>query len=908
MAENGISWRKYPKSRQKEFLTALKEKENIKGVKQEAVVQTQWYQVLNYCFADYRKNHSQSKSNRLSRSISTFYEGNDVTNNEDGRYATHMEKLLDTDGLMFVNNITVALNLLAEFKDDVKMDKRLEQERILGQVIIYLKHIQQHIEAGNKLHLEMPNVVLAADVNQAFVINARVLYPYLDLDIDWDKYTPRGFYDNLEPVEILHKLDTDQNINPYVYDTKSKDFDINDIIGLAADLASTSLDKNLRKIPVNQANIRGVYDEFLRLVIQDKTKVTSDQELVSMFINALTDHDDFVLKNNTAILIHDDNTVTRYRVNGRNWYAFFSRFDTNYNADEIKSITEVGDVLLEETARRFSGEYWTPTIWTNEAIGLISKRLGKDWKEKYVVWDPAAGSKNLTRDFTFKELYSSTLFNDELALGKMYNRKNQAFQYDFLNDDIDINPENILNSKLYKYAPDLAHALIDKKPIIFYTNPPYGTSGNTVNKESKTGIAATKTNKVMLKDGIGHASENLYCQFYYRVLMLMRAFKLKNVVIAFFSNSQFMGSGSYFAELKKSIFSKFKFVDGFLLNAGEFADTASTWGISFTVLKSDGNPQIVPKEITLKVKETEISGITTIGEHTLCQIDSDDSLLNWVKEINLKDRYDNNKDNVALLTGPFTASRARTKIYYPKNALGYVWLKGNNVEYGLRETGLFSSDYSRERGVGIVPENFERAMIAFAVRRAVNHNWVNNKDSFSKPSDHFYNSPDKQTIIADMVVFDLFDLQSKQSSLKQIQYLGTSYEVKNQFFWLDKNKMKKLADKYLDPKMGFDIESDQNRFVFNWLEENKDILSLEAKRLLYASELVVKDTFKFRKYLATEYSKYSFESWDAGWQQIKKIMLLTKKTDNYKNVFLPAFSTLKDKINKYVYEYGFLKS
>ena len=114
MAENGISWRKYPKSRQKEFLTALKEKENIKGVKQEAVVQAQWYQVLNYCFADYRKNHSQSKSNRLSRSISTFYEGNDVTNNEDGRYATHMEKLLDTDGLMFVNNITVALNLLAE--------------------------------------------------------------------------------------------------------------------------------------------------------------------------------------------------------------------------------------------------------------------------------------------------------------------------------------------------------------------------------------------------------------------------------------------------------------------------------------------------------------------------------------------------------------------------------------------------------------------------------------------------------------------------------------------------------------------------------------------------------------------------------------------------------------------------
>ncbi|WP_173004106.1 hypothetical protein, partial [Lactobacillus helveticus] len=106
------------------------------------------------------------------------------------------DKILGTDGLMFVNNITVALRLIAEFKDDVKMDKRIEQERILGQVIFYLKHIQQHIAAGNKLHLELPNVVLAADVDQAFVINARVLYPYLKLDIDWDKYTARGFYDN----------------------------------------------------------------------------------------------------------------------------------------------------------------------------------------------------------------------------------------------------------------------------------------------------------------------------------------------------------------------------------------------------------------------------------------------------------------------------------------------------------------------------------------------------------------------------------------------------------------------------------------------------------------------------------------------------------------------------------------
>lgn len=168
MASNGINWRRYPKSYQKDFLAALKEKASIKGVSQEPVVQAQWYKVLNYCFADYSKNKSKSRSNSLARSTANFYAAKDTDANR-GQYATHVEKLLDTDGLMFVHGITVALNLIAEFKDDVKMDKRLEQEKILGQVIIYLKHIQQHIAKGNKLNIEMPNVVLAADVDQALL-------------------------------------------------------------------------------------------------------------------------------------------------------------------------------------------------------------------------------------------------------------------------------------------------------------------------------------------------------------------------------------------------------------------------------------------------------------------------------------------------------------------------------------------------------------------------------------------------------------------------------------------------------------------------------------------------------------------------------------------------------------------
>lgn len=54
-----------------------------------------------------------------------------------------------------------------------------------------------------------------------------------------------------------------------------------------------------------------------------------------------------------------------------------------------------------------------------------------------MVWDCAAGVKNLTRDYQFEHLYSSTVHQSELDLSKQYNAYNYAFQYDFLNDDID---------------------------------------------------------------------------------------------------------------------------------------------------------------------------------------------------------------------------------------------------------------------------------------------------------------------------------------------------------------------------------------------------------------------------------------------------------------------------------------
>ena len=64
---------------------------------------------------------------------------------------------------------------------------------------------------------------------------------------------------------------------------------------------------------------------------------------------------------------------------------------------------------MNKTHQRNTGAFYTPKIWADEAKKDISAHLGSDWKDKYTVWDCAAGTGNLIGDDVFKDLYLSTL-------------------------------------------------------------------------------------------------------------------------------------------------------------------------------------------------------------------------------------------------------------------------------------------------------------------------------------------------------------------------------------------------------------------------------------------------------------------------------------------------------------------
>ena len=258
---------------------------------------------------------------------------------------------------------------------------------------------------------------------------------------------------------------------------------------------------------------------------------------------------------------------------------------------------EIYDRFIDDKERRKKGQFYTPKIFADYAHKLISDTLGDNWKDEYVVWDNCCGTKNLTRDYRFKELYCSTLENAELEISKKYNPEAVSFQFDFLNDTIAGRDSlsGVYDDKLPKGLKD---ALLENKPIVFLLNPPYA-------KNSKIGahdIGISNISKEMSKE-VGSLT-TLHCQFLYRIMKIKEKFNLTNCIIALFCKP--ILAQTAYKKFRIKFLNNFKFNTACLFNAGHFANVSSAWGISFTIFESGKDTNITYQHTLIDNKDGQL--------------------------------------------------------------------------------------------------------------------------------------------------------------------------------------------------------------------------------------------------------------------------------------------------------------
>ena len=844
-----------------------------------------------------------------------------VKSDKKGKASISDIRVEGTDGLLELEYLDIGKGNVGTYVGFVtlmecKLDQDLRDIRYRCEVILqsvcYMKQLKE------KQGYEVPLVVFICTKKACFLLPRKALMPFVDRDIQG--YKSASTAAKLNPSILVDMMNTEEIRSVYIHSVDDK-FSMSDVAYEIYQLASSGAVDN----QIDEAVISKAFDYFTMHVLQEKK--VDPRDAVKWFITLILKPDDCYMHPKKSKLVIAGTEVS---IDKDTYLSFRGHFglEKTYTLEEQRKFTAIQDRLIEDETRRRRGDFYTPTVWVDEAHRLLDKELGAGWRGNYMVWDCCCGTMNLTRDYTFgvgnENLFASTLVQGDLDCSAEYNKGSTRFQYDFLNDDVDefeiinakknaggvLSVDDFKNTKLYKCAPRLIERLLDGEKLVFLINPPYATSGEMASaatgKEKKSGVASSKINNLMRVGKVGGSSQQLYAQFIYRVFLLSNMFM--GIKLGIFAPGLYMCS-KIFKPLFDMALSN-SYMNGFMLQASQFADVKANWSITFCLWDLDGKSS--GNSIAPYVLDSSISGVQPLGSHMFAF--SDSRLADFIKTGKA------GLDNTCVET--FTMSSALTVSNGSYKAT-------ENMGYYIANTGIVESNNQfimimphRLKGhlasYAIQADNFLKCCSAFTARRLVTGpraTWVNCKDEYMIPD---VSNPKYAQFEADSIVYSLFNNASNQSSLRDIDYNGKKWDIKNEFFWLSRAEMKALCQSSSDPvninnDVGNDLltHADDERYVYKMLSDPniQANLSSEAKAVLAAATALLKKSFKYRKTIAQLHPEYHLNTWDMGYYQMNKLIKdcgdLALQEEFKK--FRELYRALDEKLYPLVYELGFLK-
>lgn len=589
----------------------------------------------------------------------------------------------------------------------------------------------------------------------AFVpyINVQDIF-YLN-DFNWN-VTPSN-HETKEFQLIQQRIEDTLKKYAYIYDYQKDEKDLVTFIQENVAKATTTnkirIDKNnfipiyLRWLEFVKANIDVNWDDLKKANILD-----SDFYLADLFVDdkdTLNAADDitirdnlFVVYQNTGYKIAKENIKQMFdaTINIKNKEAY-QLFWKRYKRPPLKEfqdyIIERRDLLVPQDIRERKGAFFTPRKWVELSQKYLTDYLGENWQDEYYIWDCAAGTGNLLAGLTNKyNIYASTL--DQADLNVMHERidhganllKNHVFQFDFLNDD-------------FTKLPQSLQAIINddekRKKLVVYINPPYAEVSSKAEK-GKVGVNQTKTHATYTSI-LGTAGRELFAQFLIRIYS-----ELNDTIIAEFSTLKIL-QGSAFLNLQQHFKAKLECI--FLAPADTFDNVKGQFPIGFKVWNTS------KKELF---------------ESTLADIYDRNAQF-----IGTKAFYALNKNHYINKFISIYKSTKDDNIGFMDGINGNDF-QHNNIIYILNT----KEQLPNPRGIWVNAVNLIPVSIYFAVRKAIEATWLNDRDQFLNPNDGWKADAEFQN---DCLTFTLFNnnIQSNHGENHWIPFTEPQVTAQDKF-------------------------------------------------------------------------------------------------------------------------------
>jgi len=676
---------------------------------------------------------------------------------------------------------------------------------------------------------------------------------------------------------IEHILNTHTYVFDFLDDEKELKHFIKNNIGLATEPGKILIDKNnfvsiyLRWLTQVKPYINFDWEEGKKQNIVDSDfyladLFVDDKDTPSMDDDTPIKDELFVVFKRSHYEIAKENLKSLFNAtiditNKEKYEQFWKKYKRQPVADFQQYIIDRRDLLIPQDIRERKGAFFTPQMWVELSQKYIADVLGPDWQDEYYVWDCAAGTGNLLAGLTNKyNIWASTL--DMADVNVMKERiKNGAnlledhvFQFDFLNDDFTKLPQELQN---------IINDPEKRKKLVMYINPPYAEASDkkTLSKqEGKSGVEQSKINKKYALF-LGQGNAELFAQFLIRINK-----EIQNCIIANFSKLKIL-QGQHFDDFRNHFNAELKSM--FIVPADTFDNVKGKFPIAFMIWFCKPNYRF-----TEYIADVFDKDGNSICKKTISSYLNHTYINDWIKP------YRGNKnDTINIAKFPF---------------------KGNDFQ-NQNMIAIVHPEmlYNKEAGQFLINSlNLVHAAVYFSVRHGIAADWLNDRDQFVAPNEHWiYDSEFQSNCIA----FTIFSthIQSKYGTNHWIPFTEEEVNARGKFeshFMTDFIKGK-IQPEQQDGLFGGEhkmaepmVFSPEAQAVFNAGRELWRYYHKQPRCNVNASLYDIREHFQGRN----DRGKMNNKSDDAVYMELITNLRISLKV-------------LADKIAPKVYEYGFLK-
>ena len=761
--------------------------------------------------------------------------------------------------------------ILFEFKFDDEFQNIQRRARAFAQSLYYIRRLKYGEDSG----VPSQNICIV-DKKSAAILPSESLAAYYVKSEQSDRYDW-----DLAPSTPCKILIADLAAEPVVRNCHVYDFAVEYDAEIFADLIRAQLlrmpERPVVTKNINEDNFYAVFAEWQR---RFGVAVDNSHKSSEYFLSDIAEGGSELLGLRRVRFKLGDGTINEKVMPIDDYKHFWGIHERVKDARTLTAIRQKMDRMTAIDFRRFTGEFFTPIEHARKALEYIARVVGKNWWEsgEYRLWDMASGTGNLEFTLPAEALqycYISTLLNDDAAYCKKIYPTATVFQYDYLNDGEEKLPSNL--------RADLQNP--ELKWIIFI-NPPFAAASNferRTDKVHKFSVSMTAIRELMTANEMGAVSRELFSQFIWRI---NRDLGNRQTLLGLFSTLKYM-TATNDQKLRDKIFD-YKFEGGFVFSSKHFQGTKGKFAIGFAVWNLARHIPLTEQSLKFDVFNDKLE---KHASKTIKSIPRGNLLNHWIKRPRTTKKFP-----------PFSSALGKTKNVKDirdRIADGFLASLMCNCNDLMHQgyTALLSGPYVSAGAFSIVPENFEQAMIVHAVRRLPKATWLNDKDQFLRPTKKL-----PREFISDCVVWSLFAGSNCTSAMRDVEYEGVVYRIKNNLYPFS---IDEIGDWQCSvPELFFALEQDEDRFAAKWLQEHE--LSEEAKAVLDSARPIYREFYA--QLIELDRKQFRLEAWDVGWYQVRNALkdadLLTPEL---LALFRAAFERLGEKLLPQIYSLGFLR-